>query len=371
MTGLLRKYYLTILIVMLCSIGVNLAVSSFGYGQLALGLPDDFLRFSKGVAERDSALCESVFETLFPGYEDVLDKAGPPLNSEDEFALTTVLVGSDRKAHVYIPLELPFRLLEERTPDVLIFGTSRARDGINPKVLAQTLGVETVLNFAVSAASATTEELLMQQVKVMQRGKSKVVIICVDDSSFSVRSSDLKAWDAKIKSLSSKPSFLTSLKRTLEGAKKLVTHSREKWIVTEQDLSVLASCGNVESRKREEQFESSPKQRFPEGVSLEQMDALRRIADIAPQLAHQVVYLVMPLTEKYYTYVDGFNYLPRVRKIVGDDIIIASLPAFGLTDADFFGAKGRGNCEMDLHHLNPLGAVKFSKALAKRLKEAS
>jgi len=366
----LKQYFAALFAMLVVTAGGVLFLKFASTGECGIALSGNFLRFEDGVTSREDPITKDVLHALFPGYEQIIASIRPSLNSKDEFALTSVLVGEDRKGLVRIPLELPFLLLDEKAPDVIIFGTSRARDGINPSILAKELGSCSVLNLAVSGASMSTIRLLMKQVLIRQKHKAKLAIICIDDPSFSNRPERIREWDRLIEKLTSKDGRLSSLHRIYAEIVDNLTYRRKDRVLSLNDFPRLAPCLDKEAVRREITPESNPEQRFMTGISSVEVASFEEVSQLAGSLADTVIYLVMPVTAKYKTHVKCFDYLSVVKRRLGVNFINYPMEVYGLSDHDYFGAKGKGNCNMDLHHLNPLGAVKFTTALANIIKDS-
>ena len=142
-------------------IAVLIAVQSLGLLESLGLLTPDHLNTTLGLKHRNDPVTRKLLAINFPGHQDEIERIGPQLSETSQFSEPHQLLADGRRVKFNIPRYLPFILAASKPPDVIILGTSRARDGVRPDKLSEALGEAAVLNFAFSGARFTTTEVIL------------------------------------------------------------------------------------------------------------------------------------------------------------------------------------------------------------------
>lgn len=327
-----------------------------------LGLTRDYLNSRTGFLERNDPETQGVFAALFPGYADILERLRPRLNDDEEFAVTSVLLEDGRQVRVLVPRALPFQLAAERTPDALIIGTSRSREGIRPDVLAETLGLRTVLNGSVSGANLSTTALLLEYfAEVLHGQRASLLLIELADVSLEHGPELVELWQRNIASARHERS-LTG--RIAGVGQDLLDYLPRLEFSGRRPLEPFTPCGNDAALPQP----GPTRDTRLASPDAQELAALQRVTALGHRVADRVVFYSMPVSRAY-----------QPQTSVGSVGALAAGPwlrfedrpeAADVSERDFLGALTFDACRSDLNHLNTAAAVRFTRAFARALQMA-
>lgn len=142
---------------------------------------------SEGEVLKGSPLFDEINAVLCPNYEveAILARRPGRLREVNQLATPTLLLREGRLVTVNVPINLLVSCLQEAPPELLVFGSSRAREAIRPDVLARDLRgplgpAPRVLNLSCSGGSFTTFRDMLATMPD-SRPHLRAILICADD----------------------------------------------------------------------------------------------------------------------------------------------------------------------------------------------
>jgi hypothetical protein len=327
----------------------------------------DRLLTSAGLLAADDPLTRELLSILFPGYEQEIDALQPDLLENSEFSSPTLLLDDGRKVNVMVPRHLPFELAQAATPQVVILGTSRAREGVRPDVLSRALGGARVINLAVSGATTETMDVILDALADRIDGQIDTIIVTVDDVSFIANPENARTWRRLIGNLEGLHTFRGRV--SAFGRELLDVFPRFERIPRIPPLAPFEACADPAKVVAAGRLSPPPKEYYRGTANPMLVDAFRRLVDRAQRMARQVVFVVMPVTGYHNKKMAEFRYIDQVRAVLGHAFSPRSLTKWGLSVESFMSAKAKSSCDMDTHHLNGGAAIAFSRRLVRLLSD--
>lgn len=329
----------------------------------------DKLFTSEGLFGRDHPLTQRLLSILFPGYEDEIRALEPNLLENSEFASPTLVLEDGRRVKVMIPRNLPFRLARAKAPDVIVFGTSRAREGVRPDVLSRELGAKRVLNMSVSAATMETIRIIMDALFDRIDGPVDTIVVSIDDVSFIHNPGIEWKWRRLIDTLDALHTFRGRI--SAWGHDILNVFPRVQRAPKMNAIEPYSPCADRHIIEEYRTAKPPPEHIFRGSPDPFLVEAFQRVVIKARSRAKHVVFVAMPASEYYSARMANFNsdIVRQIKFMLGSAFIQKSLAEWGLSIEAFLGAKTRSPCERDPHHLNGRAAVTFTRHLAKLIKE--
>ena len=332
-----------------------------------LGLLDPHsINSDRGKIKRNTALFHELTKINFPGYESILSENYVRLSEESQFATPTQLLSNRERIMINIPRFLPFELILKQSPQVIILGSSVARDGIRPDILKTKLGLTRVLNLSISSAKFSTIEIVVDHLLKTLKQPVNFLILAVNDISLADDKGETARWRQLLGKFENKQTFLGKLESLAERIWDYFPHLRRNTI---PKLSQpFKECLDKEKMSQiiEQHKTSEPSEIFP--VKGAEIDAFKRLVNKVDKVASRVIFLEIPLSRSHVWQMKDRPNRDIIKGILGDKFISQESLGIKLVDSEFFGSKNLESCELDIVHMNPLAAIRFSKALAGALK---
>jgi hypothetical protein len=335
---------------------------------ISLGVTEAYLLTNAGPIYRNSPEGQEILGILFPGYPAILAQLAPKLREQNEFAVVSVGLNDGRRVRLNIPRYLPFELAAAATPDILILGTSHTREGLRPDVLAHELGMHRVINASISGGSMRAIEMLLRRFVNDAKGQRfRLLIIEVAPVSLSRDDEVVVTWQRILAALDESRTNIgkvkAKLRKALDYFPRLEGNSArpfEHW----QD------CNDAAEKVRGLAVPAAGLPlRFPNGIDPREVDAFRRLVALARTAAEKLVFVEIPVTDRYQASLKGYPFEHVATSVLGAAAWVRRpFSAWNISTDDFFAAKNRKPCGLDEHHLNERGAIRFSESLANIIK---